>query len=352
VSTFTFDDANHCVDNNNVVFNNTSSSYYPATFKWTFGDESTASEISPQHKYKAAGEYVTTLTAKTDYCSASFAGAHKIIIYNNPAIEISGDQNICVGSAANLSIVNKGNDVLTDYAWYINGVASDENTANLRYKFDQSGSYKIRASTKSQQGCGAIAEEINVNVKSYPVLDLTNAYNVRSGDNIVIQSSTADDNFRYNWYPQTGLSCYDCANPVFNSTASTQYHLSVSTSEGCVAEKNITVTVIKNNDEPVNGPCPGITMPNAFTPNGDGQNDVFYIKGCLVSFVKNFSIYDKFGRRIFIRENFPPNDKSFGWDGKVNGVNTAQTDTFVFVAEIVDSQGKSQLLKGTVLLLR
>jgi|GEM_PF-3217154 len=352
-SSFTFDNTHHCVDDNSVVFNNNSTSFYPATFDWAFGDGNLSNEFSPQHTYSTSGEYATALIAKTPYCSATFIGENKVVIYNNPSIEINGDQDVCVGAIVDLTLQNKGNEVLSTYAWYVDGVKVDTaNSDKQQYKSDQAGSVKITASVTSLQGCTANASEVNVNVKTYPALDETNAYTVKSGDNIVLKSGTAGDNLVYNWFPQTGLSCYDCANPVFNSTASTQYHLSVSTPEGCASEKDIAVTVIKDIDVPANNPCPAITMPNAFTPNGDGQNDVFYVKGCSISFVKKFSVYDKLGRSVFMRENFLPNDKHFGWDGKVNGATVSQTDTFVYVEEVVDKQGKIHVVKGTVLLIK
>ncbi|MBV4357050.1 PKD domain-containing protein [Pinibacter aurantiacus] len=353
VSSFTFDNTNHCVENNSVVFKNNSTSFYPAIFDWSFGDGIASGDFAPQHTYAASGEYATMLTTKTPYCSAIFPGEYKVVIYNNPSIEISGDQNVCVGVPVDFTLLNKGNDVLTKYVWYVDGgEASATNSGKQQYKFDQVGSVKIAASVTSLQGCSANAPAVNVNVKPYPVLDETNAYTVKSGDVVVLKSGTNSDNLQHNWSPQTGLSCYECASPVFNSTASIQYHLAVSTPEGCAVEKDIVVTVIKDIDVPVNNPCPGITMPNAFTPNGDGQNEVFYVKGCSISFVKKLSIYDKFGRCVFMRENFLPNDKQFGWDGKVNGVTVSQTDTFVYIAEFVDKQGKTQSLKGTVLLLK
>jgi gliding motility-associated-like protein len=351
-SSFTFDNTNHCVGDNNVVFRNNSTSFYPAVFDWSFGDGNSSNEFSPQHKYATAGEYITMLTAKTPYCSRSFVSDSKAVIYNNPSIEIEGDRDVCIGSTLNLALLNKGNEELTKYMWYVDGVVMvGANLSKLQYKFDQVGNYKMTVSATSQQGCTAKAPEVNINVKAYPVLDGTNAYEVRKGEDLLLQGGT-NNNLQYSWAPQVGLSCYDCSSPVFNSTSSIQYHLSVSTPGGCAAGKDITVTIIKNNDQPVNDPCAGIIMPNAFTPNGDGRNDVFYIIGCSISFVKSFSIYDKLGRRVFMRENCAPNDKRFGWDGRVNGVGVDQTETFVYMAEVVDKEGKLQQLKGTVVLMK
>ena len=93
-------------------------------------------------------------------------------------------------------------------------------------------------------------------------------------------------------------------------------------------------------------------IPNAFTPNGDGLNDVFYLIGNRdLSLVRDFSVYDRYGQRVFQRTDVRPNDPLYGWNGTRNGVPvTIGTYAYTFVVELVD--GTVESLKGLVTVIR
>jgi gliding motility-associated-like protein len=101
--------------------------------------------------------------------------------------------------------------------------------------------------------------------------------------------------------------------------------------------------------------CDGanLTMPNAFTPNGDGNNDIFYVRGTGFS-VKSFSIYNRLGQLVFKKENFLPNDPQQGWDGTFGGQAISDAAGFVYMIEIIcyNSSNEPELLKGTVLMIK
>lgn len=102
------------------------------------------------------------------------------------------------------------------------------------------------------------------------------------------------------------------------------------------------------------GFCDGsrVPMPNSFTPNGDHINDVFYVRGSGFT-VRRFYIYNRLGNLVFSKENFPPNDPQYGWDGKMNGKVISDTDGFVYMLETVCLGTNTPLLtKGTVLMIK
>jgi gliding motility-associated-like protein len=94
-----------------------------------------------------------------------------------------------------------------------------------------------------------------------------------------------------------------------------------------------------------------VFLPNTFSPNGDGQNDIFYIRGKGINTVKSFRIYNRWGQLIFERSNFNIEDPTFGWDGKAKGV-LVDPDVFIYVAELVCDTNEPFTLKGNVMLLR
>ena len=140
----------------------------------------------------------------------------------------------------------------------------------------------------------------------------------------------------YAWFPPYGLSCADCANPVATPGKTTTYSLVVTDGNGCMATDSVTVTI---------DPC-DIFFPNAFTPNGDGKNDVIKVIGHL-DYFRNFSMsmYNRWGQRVFYTE-----DIYAGWDGTYKG---AQADLGTYFYMIVYSlYGERHMMKGDFELVR
>ena len=95
--------------------------------------------------------------------------------------------------------------------------------------------------------------------------------------------------FEYLWTPSFGLSCDDCSNPIAIPYITSDYTVSVTDSSGCVGSTDFTLFV----GEPLD-----IYVPNAFTPNGDGQNDVFEFYGVGISQVE-LKVYNRWGQEVF-----------------------------------------------------
>jgi gliding motility-associated-like protein len=92
--------------------------------------------------------------------------------------------------------------------------------------------------------------------------------------------------------------------------------------------------------------------PGAFTPNGDGTNDIFFIQGDdKVSKVLVFRVYDRWGELIFSTENTVPNDPITGWDGTFKG-EKMNSGVYAWYAEVEYIDGFKEVLKGDVTLLR
>jgi gliding motility-associated-like protein len=94
-----------------------------------------------------------------------------------------------------------------------------------------------------------------------------------------------------------------------------------------------------------------VFMPNAFTPNDDGNNDLFYPVGRGVRRIKLFQVYSRWGELLFSKSDMPANDKNFGWNGTLNG-NKQPLGTYVYMVTAECFTGETFLLKGTVELLR
>jgi gliding motility-associated-like protein len=113
---------------------------------------------------------------------------------------------------------------------------------------------------------------------------------------------------------------------------------------GCEAQKQILVSVDKRRR---------VFAPNAFTPNGDGENDSFTLfVGTGAKRVMKFSIFNRWGAMIHdCHRDMKPNDGALSWDGIFNGV-VSDTDTYVWLAEIEFEDGETEVFKGDFTLLR
>jgi gliding motility-associated-like protein len=92
-------------------------------------------------------------------------------------------------------------------------------------------------------------------------------------------------------------------------------------------------------------------MPNAFSPNGDGRNDYLYVIGGLdIKKVKNLSVFNRYGQKLFESLNSPANDRKYGWDGTVKG-KRVDFGTYVYFAAVEYLDGSVQYVKGTVIVM-
>ncbi len=175
-------------------------------------------------------------------------------------------------------------------------------------------------------------------------VDLPDEIAIILGDSVELNPFLQLPNLTYNWFPAYALNCTDCANPIANPTENTTYTLTVMNENGCTASDDVKVII----DDEFN-----IFIPNVFSPNDDGANDIFMIFGDVwVQNVRRLSIYDRWGELIHEKENFLTNDPDYGWDGTQRGkkMNPA---VFVYYAEIEFREtGVIRVYTGTVTLMR
>ncbi|MBC7888880.1 MAG: gliding motility-associated C-terminal domain-containing protein [Ferruginibacter sp.] len=147
----------------------------------------------------------------------------------------------------------------------------------------------------------------------------------------------------YLWKQDPFLSCINCFAPVVTPRHTGEYIFIARNEYACTDTAYAIVRTFTSGL---------INIPSAFSPNHDGLNDIFYIlAGAGVSLVKNFSVFNRWGQKIFETSNIPPNDPGFGWDGSHKGVEAAP-GTYIYLVKIPGANGKDQVYKGTIVLLR
>jgi gliding motility-associated-like protein len=146
----------------------------------------------------------------------------------------------------------------------------------------------------------------------------------------------------YLWSPPTGLSATDIPNPIAvyddESSGGIRYKVLVNNEAGCTDSAFVTVKVFKT--------LPEVFVPTAFTPNGDGRNDILRPIAAGMQRIEFFSVYNRLGQLVFTTT---ANDK--GWDGTING-KPQGSGVFVWMVKAIDYTGSPYFQKGTVTLIR
>lgn len=148
-----------------------------------------------------------------------------------------------------------------------------------------------------------------------------------------------------NWLSQTDLSCTDCPSPSVTPLESFTAEVLLLDSNGCSLRLRQLVVVDQRTQ---------VYAPNAFRPNGPpGENERFTIFADteIIPQVKYLRVFDRWGNQMWSREDFVPNQVNLGWDGTVKG-ELANTGTYIYHGLVERWDGTTQVIKGTVHLLR
>ena len=145
------------------------------------------------------------------------------------------------------------------------------------------------------------------------------------------------------WTPPAGLSCTGCLTPVLTTNTNTLLKIVGTTALFCKDSATLQVNAYYRSH---------IALPNAFSPNGDGLNDIFYvIAGKDVKQVKQFQVFNRWGQKMFEKINGKTNDINFGWNGYYNGQLAAQ-GTYVYQIVIELLSGALEVHKGNISVIR
>jgi gliding motility-associated-like protein len=170
-------------------------------------------------------------------------------------------------------------------------------------------------------------------------LELGSDTTIALGDNLVLrpQANFVIDTFA--WSPDS----LQGRMPLVRPTETTLYRLTAIDSNGCAVTDELTVFVERRRD---------VYAPNVFSPNDDGRNDAFTLFGGDEAVqIDKLTIFDRWGDQLFEAGPIPLNQPDLGWDGTFRG-EEMDAGVYVFYAEVRFVDGRVELVKGEVLLMR
>jgi gliding motility-associated-like protein len=310
--------------------------------------------------YRTTGIYTKRLT--------SFSGCDSVVTTNltvNSAIQKTQNLSICQGQSVTVGdTIYRTTGVYTKRLTSFGGcdsVVTTNLTVNsvLEKKQDvticQGQTIRVGDTTYSTSGtyikkllsfggCDSVVTT-KLNVLKFD-LNMPSQVNIRLGDSVLLEATVSiTEPLIWKWGPNYSLSCDTCAKTWAKPLTSFAYSVKVTDKNKlCEEQKQIIVQVNKD--------C-NVFVPTAFSPNGDGVNDVFniYINSCIKQ-IKRYALFSRWGNLITSNDNpINVNKELTVWDGMING-RDAMIGTYAYFFEVEYFDGKIEVIKGGVELVK
>ncbi len=282
-----------------------------------------------------AGDYTLQVTNTENGCVGS--DVVSVDLVEPTGFEYEIQQPLCHGDQAflNIQAIEGGAE---PFVYSID--AGNEFSQNSSFGLSYPGVYFV--AVQDANGCEYLqgvevidVPEVAITLAPLATIELGEQYQIQAVVNI-----PDEDIASIIWTPADDLDCTDCLDPIASPLRTTDYMLEVVNTNGCRDQAPLKLIVDNR---------PKIFIPNAFSPNGDGINDVFYIfaKDNSVRNINVLQIYSRWGESVFEVYNFQPNDPTFGWDGTYRNekMNPA---VFTYWTEIELINGETIIMKGDV----
>jgi len=291
----------------------------------------------------ADGDVISCLLVSSLPCTAPVA-SNVVVVRLQPAVAASLQITASAGVVCSDSVVvftaspvNGGDYPL--YQWQLNGKATG-GTGPVYSASHWNNGDVIGCILTSSLSCTVsvpAANTITMNVLPSPeILQMPPDEIIAAGSSVVLSPLISGNGLHYSWSPSDGLSDAAVAAPVASPSIPTVYRLTVTAGDGCTATGKVVIGVFRS-----------LQMPNAFTPNGDGRNDVFRIPAIISLKINGFLVYNRQGNLLFSTR-----DATKGWDGRY-GARLQPAGTYIWAIEYDNPLIKSSVRQsGTVELVR
>ncbi|MBR9831152.1 PKD domain-containing protein [bacterium] len=294
---------------------------------WDFGNGETSTQDNITKTYYA-GIYPIHLYARGLGCIDTTL--INLEVFPKPVLTVTKDSSICEGDS--IQLFGSGGE---SYLWEPSSGLSNPTISSPMASPDFTTNYRL---TVTDTNSCSDTRNVQLTIYNQPKIQLFDDTLIYLGEDLKLIERNNNANVIYSWTPSTGLSCTDCPNPKAKPLVTTKYILRTTDLIGCF-EFTDSITVEVHD---------GFTtdIPKAFSPNGDGVNDIIYVRGWGIKELLIFEIYNRWGEKIF-----ETNDQTIGWDGTYKGQPQA-IDTYIFVVKALGYNDNVIEKKGNITLLR
>ncbi len=184
---------------------------------------------------------------------------------------------------------------------------------------------------------------VTVKVYPIPVAEAGEDKTINVGQSIELKPAVSPDVTHVIWTPTQSIVQTNFPNVTVKPVETTEYTIEARNPGGCKTRDHVTIFVVCNGAN--------IFIPNTFSPNGDGRNDIFYPRGSGLFRIKTLRVFNRWGEVVHERNNFMPNDATAGWNGMFKGM-MQNPDVYVYTVDIICDNSTILTLKGNVALIQ
>lgn len=276
--------------------------------------------------------YVTASNAYACYVTDSAT----VKVVPQVQLAVSSDTVLCIGGSAQLKASGAAS-----YSWAPATGLTNVHIANPVSTPQQDVTYTVTGTNDAS--CPGQTQQVTIQVKPLPTVVAGPDQTVTAGTRVILEASGSPDIVSWQWTPAENLDCATCATTLADVRQPGSYSITATNADGCTNSDVVAIQLVCD---------PGVVyVPNAFSPNGDGQNDIFYARGKGVNFITSFRIFNRWGQEVFKRENIAIDDISTGWDGTYKNQPQA-ADVYIYFIEARCDNNEPFTLRGNVTLLR
>ncbi len=258
--------------------------------------------------------------------------------YHRNVTSVRSDTIICAGDQARL--IARGG---LSYTWHPGNTLNDSTIYNPIATPSVTTTYSVHI---QENPCFDTTQFVKVTVIPLPILRVPPTITIIAGNSVQLYADALNPVVltSYAWTPaDSTLTCTDCPHPIATPIVTTTYSVTATTIEGCAGSNTVTIKLLCETSQ--------VFIPNTFTPNGDGNNDRFYVSGKGLGLIKRMAVYNRWGELVYEAYNVRPNDPGAGWDGTYRGEVVAP-DVFVYVLDVMCSTGEPFVFRGDISLVR
>lgn len=308
----------------------------PVSWKWYFGDGDSSLVKNPVHIYNASNSYdVTLITTNSHGCKDTTVIQ---VDFANANATISAPVKICRGASTQLTATGG-----FEYHWSPKTGLTNPDIANPVATPDTTTTYTVAVKLVNSLGdtcLQTLSTKVTVvDISSVTLSATADKDTLFKGESTFIHALT-DTTFKIKWAPVDGVSDPTAFNTKVTPLVTTTYTVTIIGSSGCSKTDTVTIYIISNEcgDETV-------FVPNTFTPNGDGKNDILFARS---NNLKNayFAVYNRWGELVFETTDFHK-----GWDGVYKNMK-ADPAVFAWYVKGICLNGNAFFKKGNVTLIR
>ncbi|MEO7265921.1 MAG: PKD domain-containing protein, partial [Ferruginibacter sp.] len=251
-------------------------------------------------------------------------------------MKISRPDSICIGGSAQLFATGANS-----YSWTPTAGITVTNISMITVTPQQTTTYKVIG--KDGKNCFADTAYIPITVFPIPTVDGGPDKTINTGQSVNLVPIISADVTNVTWSPTGSITQTNYPAITVKPKETTQYLVQVTNAGGCQSRDIVTVFVICNGAN--------VFIPNTFSPNGDGANDIFYPRGSGLFSIRSLKIFNRWGEIVYQKNDFMPNDERSGWNGMYKG-QKLNPDVFIYTMEIMCDNSTVLTYKGNIALIK